>query len=194
MKNVTSALEKHLLTEREFHACDLYEMVLTNGHHYYYADMDIDVVYNGQVYKHNALILSREQVELHSTVVVDTMTVTITAGQDDTIEGKPFLKAVHDGVFDRGKLYLRRCFFTDDNATVGVIELFGGHMEVTKAGGLEAQIEVKAETSGLNMEFPIRKYYPQGAFSTDSNGTVTIKDSDEVSVVAPFVPRKEVLL
>ena len=65
---------------------------------------------------------------------------------------------------------------------------------MTSAGGLVVSLDVKAETSGLNMEFPIRKYYPQGSFSTDKDGIVTIKDSDDIAVVAPFKPQKEVLL
>ena len=193
MKQVTSALETYLNTERNIQACDLYELVLSNSHHYYYADTDTDIIYNGKTYKHDGLIFSREQVALNSTVVVDTMTIQVKGGTVDEIDGVPFVKAVHGGALDRGKLYLRRCFFREEQI-VGCIDLFGGLTEISSAGGLLVTLEVKAETSGLNMDFPIRKYYPQGSFSTDSDGVVTIKDSDEVAVVAPYKPQKEVLM
>ena len=193
MKNVTSALENYLLTQRNIQACDIYELVLHNGHHYYYADMDADITDNSKVYRHDGLMFEREQVQLNSTVVVDTMSITIKGGKNDNLEGMSFVKAVHTGVLDRAKLYLRRCFFRDSQI-IGCIDLFGGLTEVTSAGGLVVSLDVKAETSGLNMEFPIRKYYPQGSFSTDKDGIVTIKDSDDIAVVAPFKPQKEVLL
>lgn len=193
MKQVTSALETYLNTERNIQACDLYELVLSNGHHYYYADTDTDIIYSGKTYKHDGLIFSREQVALNSTVVVDTMTIQVKGGTVDEIDGVPFVKAVHSGALDRGKLYLRRCFFREEQI-VGCIDLFGGLTEISSVGGLLVTLEVKAETSGLNMDFPIRKYYPQGSFSTDSDGVVTIKDSDEVAVVAPYKPQKEVLM
>lgn len=193
MKQVTSALETYLNTERNIQACDIYELRLSGGHKYYYADMDADITYNGNIYRHDSLLFSRAQVKLNSTVVVDTMTIEVKGGKNDLIEGVPFLKAVHNGVLDRAKLYLRRCFFRDSQI-VGCIDLFGGITEVSSAGGLLVTLEVKAETSGLNMDFPIRKYYPQGSFSTDADGFVTIKDSDEIAVVAPFKPQKEVLM
>lgn len=193
MKQVTSALETYLNTERNIQACDIYELKLSNGHKYYYADMDADITYNGNIYRHDSLLFNRAQVKLNSTVVVDTMTIEVKGGKNDLIEGVPFIKAVHNGALDRAKLYLRRCFFRDSQI-VGCIDLFGGLTEISSAGGLLVTLEVKAETSGLNMDFPIRKYYPQGSFSTDADGVVTIKDSDEIAVVAPFKPQKEVLM
>ena len=193
MKNVTTALEQYLNTQRNIQSCDLYELVLNNGHHYYYADMDADIVYGGKTYRHDGLLFSREQVNLNSTVVVDTMNVQIKGGKNDDLDGVPFVKAVHNGALDRAKLYLRRCFFRD-NQIIGCIDLFGGLTEINSAGGLLVSLEIKAETSGLNMDYPIRKYYPQGSFSTDADGIVTIKESDDVAVVAPFKPQKEVLL
>lgn len=55
------------------------------------------------------------------------------------------------------------------------------------------QLSIKAETSGLNMDFPIRKYYPQGSFSS-TGGKVTAGGVDANAVIAPFIPRKEMLL
>lgn len=198
MKSVTKDLETYLNTIKNITSCDLYELVLADGNTYYYADTDMDIVYNGNTYRHNDLLIKRDQVKLNDRVVVDTMTITITADKDDKIASIPVLQAAHNGVLDRAKLYLKRCFFrtTGSSASiVGVIALFGGTAEVKSAGGIKLQLSVKAKTQGLNMSFPIRKYYPQGTYSVDSNSQIiTSKNTDDTCLIAPFIPRKEVLI
>jgi hypothetical protein len=111
----------------------------------------------------------------------------------DKVEGKPVLLAAHDGEFDLAKLYLRRCFFTGTTVQ-GVIDLFAGNVEVKRCGGLGLELTVKAKTQGLSQEFPTRKFYPQGTFTT-TNGTIKENgENDNYCVITPFVPLKEVLL
>lgn len=198
MKTVNGALSTHLNTQKSMLSCDLYELRLANGHVFYYADTDKDMEYDGKIYLHNSLLFSRQQIKLQSQVQVDQMTITINAAEGDTIDGVPVMQAAHAGRFDFAKLYLRRCFFriTDLMAisVVGAIGLFGGNVEVKYCGGNELQLDVKARTQGLSQEFPLRKYYPQGAYTT-TNGTVSVSGTtDNSCLIAPFVPRKEVLL
>lgn len=193
MKTVNKSLETYLETEKKITSCDLYELVLDNGNKYYYADTDIDISFGGHTYLHNALLIKRQQVKIHDRVVVDTMTVTVQADKNDKLEGLPFLQAAHSGVLDRAKLYLRRCFFRDQSV-VGAIDLFGGNVEVKSAGGIKIELSVKAETQGLNMEFPVRRYYPQGSYTTNGDGVIYSKETDAATLIAPFVPRREVLI
>lgn len=193
MKSVDAGLTAYLNTQKNIQSCDLYEIILANGNHYYYTDADIDITYGGTVYKHNALLFKRQQIKLNSTLTVDTLTVTIYASKADLIESKPIMTAALDGTMDRARMHLKRCFFRD-GSVVGTVDLFVGKIEIKNAGGLQLQLSVKAETSGLNMNFPIRKYYPQGSFSTGSGGTVSASTSDSSAVIAPYIPRKEVLL
>lgn len=194
MKTVTEDLENYLNVTKNMTSCDLYELTLFGGNTYYYADTDMDIVYDGHEYKHNALLIKRNQIKLNSSVVVDTMTVTIYADANDTIENKSILQAAHDGTLDRARLQLRRCFFRG-KTIVGCISLFGGTAEVKSAGGIGLQLTVKAKTQGLNMSFPIRKYYPQGTYSTnDTSQVISSKETDSTCIIAPFVPRKEALI
>lgn len=62
------------------------------------------------------------------------------------------------------------------------MSLFGGVVEVSKAGGIALKLTVKAETQGLNMPFPRRRYYPQAPY-----GGIAGKDSG-TALIAPFVP------
>lgn len=193
MKEVASSLEEYLNTTSNFISCDLYEWQLSDGSIYYFADTDRDLNVGGNTYKHNALLISREQVKLHSSLVVDNMTITISTSPNDTIAGKQILLAAHDGTLDQSKLSLKRVFF-EGTEIKGIISLFAGNVEVKSAGGIKLQLTVKSKAQGLNMEYPIRKYYPQGTYSINSNQVISDDALDETCLIAPFVPRKEVLI
>lgn len=194
MKKVSTDLSTYLSTEKHITSCDLYELVLSSGNHYYYADTDVDITYNGIVYKHNALILKRQQIKTNSSITVDSMTITVYTDRGDEFEGKFFLQAAHNGSLDRAKLYLKRCFLNGTNV-VGVISLFGGNVEVKSAGGIKIQLTVKARTQGLNMDFPIRKFYAQGTYTTNSSSKIIeAGKSEDTCLIAPFIPTQEALL
>lgn len=194
MKEVTKSLETYLSTERNMMSCDLYRLVLLNGTEYLYADTDKDVVYNGKMYSHGSLIMTRKQIEQTSEVSVDSLTVAVYTDADDLVSSRPFIKSAHDGVLDRARLYLTRAFFNRDGVIIGTINLFGGNVEVKKAGGIHVELEVKSDTQGLNMDFPIRKYYPRGQYVVSNDTIISSTDTDKTTLVAPFIPLKEVLL
>lgn len=194
MKDVDTNLATYLATVKNITSCDLYRLVLANGNEYRYCDTDTDITYNGLVYPHNALILSRKQTKINSTITVDSMSVTVYTGKSDKLEAKSFMKALHDGSLDRAEMYISRCYFRD-LTVVGVIDLFSGNVEIKSAGGLKVELTVKAKTQGLNMQFPLRKYYPQGTYTVNSGSKVISATTEEnTCLIAPFVPRKEILL
>ena len=194
MKDITKSLETYFSTERNLMSCDLYRLVLLNGTEYLYADTDKDVMYNGKTYRHNSLIMTRKQIEQSNEVSVDSLTVDVYADSDDLVSSKPFIKSAHDGVLDRARLYLTRAFFSRGGVIIGTIALFGGNVEVKKAGGIHVELEVKSDTQGLNMDFPIRKYYPRGQYVVSNDTIISSTDTDKTTLVAPFIPLKEVLL
>ena len=118
----------------------------------------------------------------------------------DRIDGHAVLAAAHSGVLDGAKLYLRRAFFTvapgqlPVASVIGVVSLFGGDVEIKSSGGIKMELTVKAKTQGLNREFPIRKYYPEGCYSTTGGRVVSSGTTNETCLITPFIPRKEVLL
>lgn len=194
MKDITKNLETYLSTERNLMSCDLYRLILLNSTEYLYADTDKDVIYNGKTYRHGSLIMTRKQIEQTSEVSVDSLTVAVYTDADDLIASKSFIKSAHDGVLDRARLYLTRAFFNRDGVIIGTIDLFGGNVEVKKAGGIHVELEVKSDTQGLNMDFPIRKYYPRGQYVVSNDTIISSTDTDKTTLVAPFIPLKEVLL
>ena len=203
MKTVSDGLATHLNTEKNFTSCDLFELELASGNTYYYANTDCDILYNNHVYHHDALLIRRQQIRLQGQVTVDTLGVTIyTDGEHsaDMIDSQPVMAAAHSGVLDGAKLRLKRAFFQQGSglpsvSVIGVISLFGGDVEIKSSGGIKLELTVKAKTQGLSQEFPRRKYYPQGAYSVAQNGKITAStDTTDTTLIAPFVPRREVLL
>ena len=97
-------------------------------------------------------------------------------------------------MLDRATLALSRCFFNNSGEIIGVIDLFSGTTEVKSCGGLVMQLTVKSKVQGLSQEFPRRRFYPQGTYSTSGGKVSSQTDEDSASVIAPFVPLKEVLL
>lgn len=194
MKSVTDALAAYLNTEKEMNVCDLYTLTLYDGTAYYYTDADKDITYNGHTYLHDALLLKREQTKINNVISVDSMTVSIYATVDDKLGDKPIFLAAHDGALDRATLALSRCFFDEDGNTIGAVDLFSGITEVKSCGGLLMKLTVKSKVQGLSQEFPRRRFYPQGTYSTSGGKVSSSTEEDSASVIAPYVPLKEVLL
>lgn len=194
MKSVTEELAKYLNTQKEMVSCDLYDLTLFSGTAYYFTDADHDVTYGGHTYLHNAIMLKREQTKLNNVVSVDSMTVSIYATIEDKLGDKPILLAAHDGAFDRATLAMSRCFFDLDGNITGAIDLFSGITEVKSCGGLLMKLTVKSKVQGLSQEFPCRRFYPQGTYSTSGGKVSSSTEEDSASVIAPYVPLKEVLL
>lgn len=194
MKSVSETLSLYLNSRKEMNASDLYILRLFDGTEYYYTDADKDVTYGGHTYLHNALILKRDQTKINNVISVDSMTVSIYATSSDKLGNKPLFLAAHDGTLDRATLSLSRCFFDDYGNITGAVGLFSGVTEVKSCGGLKLQLTVKSKVQGMSQEFPRRKFYPQGTYATSGGKVSSNKEEDSASVIAPYVPLKEVLL
>ncbi len=194
MKDTTDELAEYLNTQKEMVSCDLYTLTLYDGSEYYFTDADQDVTYDGHTYQHDALLLKREQTKINNVISVDSMTVSIYATVEDKLGDKPLFLAAHDGAFDRATLAMSRCFFDLEGNVIGVVGLFSGTTEVKSCGGLAMKLTVKSKVQGMSQEFPRRKFYPQGTYASDGTTVTSSTEEDSASVIAPFVPLKEVLL
>lgn len=194
MKEATNALAEYLNTQKNLTSCDIYTLTLKNGNVYRFADFDVDVTYGGYTYSHASVgIPKRQQISLKSQAVVDSMNIQIYSDSNDLIESIPVNKAAHDGLLDRATLSLSRCFFSG-STVLGAVQLFAGIAEISQCGGLCLQLTVKAKTQGLNMEFPVRKYYPQGVYTKVNNSVTSSNADSETCLITPFIPLKEVLM
>lgn len=193
MKTVSQAIQEYLNIKKNFQCCDLYQLVLSNGSTYYIADYDKDVTVSGRTWTRR-MIIKRGQVKTAGEPNVDTMSITIACDRNDVFDNVPFLQACHNGLLSGGILTVYRAFFDDGGQCIGHYAVFSGKTEVTGAGGLKAQLNVKAETQGLSQQVPLRIFAPQSAYKKDSDGDIVVSESDTVTMLIPLKPSNNVLL
>lgn len=161
MKQVTAELLNFLRTQKHIYKCDLYTLELASGLVFRYASYDMDITLaSGEHFTSRGPIFSRSKVSLNSKITVDKMTVTMTIDASDTIGGTPMLPAANNGGFDCAKMSLYKCFMSAPGVVVGIVKLFSGDIEIDHGGGLNLQLEVKSIAQRLDVEYPLRKYYP----------------------------------
>lgn len=177
MKNVASALLNHLLTSDEFQFCDLYELTLENGNVYRYAQYDRDVTCDGKIYSSTGPIFKRNRIKLSGSITVDKLTVTINADANDKVEDVPLLEMAHNGGLDNSRLTILRPFFNADGSIAGTVMLFSGYVDIKDGGGLELALEVKSSVQLLNVDYPLRKYYPTCPWNLYGAGCALNKES-----------------
>jgi uncharacterized phage protein (TIGR02218 family) len=170
MKQVSDELISYLGSAKEFFMCDLYEITLQSGLVYRYASYDQDIAVSGVKYSHKGPHFKRSQIKLSSGISVDKLTITVYSDTSDLISGTPMMQVAHNGGFDEAELSLYRCFMSAPGVVVGAVEMFGGYVDVDNGGGLEMKWVVKSGVQKLNVDYPLRKYYPTCPYSIYNTG------------------------
>ena len=166
MKKVPPELLDYLHTRTEFCMCDLYEITFKSGLVFRYASYDREITLaDGRQFSSKGPIFRRDRIKLSSTITVDQLAVTVTVDQNDKIGDTPMMQIAHVGGFDEAGLTLLRCFMEPTGEVVGAVDMFGGYIDVEGGGGLEMRWVVKSGVQKLNVDYPLRKYYPTCPYS-----------------------------
>lgn len=166
MKTASAALMEYLHTRREFCMCELYEIRLLSGLIFRYANYDMPITLpDGRFFTHKGPIFTRTRTKLTSKITVDKMNVTLQVDGNDQMAGTSTMQVSHNGGFDGATLTLYRCFMDVPGVVVDILEWFGGDIDVKDGGGTEINLEVKSGVQRLNVEWPLRKYYPTCPYS-----------------------------
>lgn len=166
MKQVSPELLVYLHSRTNFYMCDLYEITLSSGLSFRYASYDMDITLpSGGVFSCKGPQFKRDRTKLSSTIAVDKMNVTVLLDAADTISDVPIMHIAHNGGFDEATLSLFRCFMSSPGTVVGVVEMFTGYVDVKDGGGLKMNWEIKSSVQRLNVDYPLRKYYPTCPYS-----------------------------
>lgn len=161
MKEIDADLLHFLHTQKQIFKCDLYEIALASGMSFRYANYDMDITLpDGTFFSSKGPIFTRSKISLNSKITIDKLTVTMQIDASDTISGTPMLHVVNNGGFDCSQLTLYKCFMSVPGVVVGAVKTFTGDIEVDEGGGLELKLEVKSSAARLDVEYPLRKYYP----------------------------------
>ena len=166
MKQVSQALLNYLHNRKEFFMCDLYELTLYSGLTFRYASYDRSIALpDGRTFSHKGPVLKRGKTKLAAGMSVDNLSVTVSVDAADTIGGVPMMHVAHNGGFDEAKLSLLRCFMDVPGVVVGAVEMFTGDIDVEEGGGLSMAWSVKSPVNKLNVNYPLRNYYPGCPYS-----------------------------
>ena len=161
MKECSDALIAFLNTAKVFFKCDLYEITLASGTVLRYADYDMPIALpDSRVFSCTGPLFKRGKTKLTAKIDVDSMDVSVFVDRNDTIGGISWQAAAQNGAFDNASLTLYKCFMSAPGLVVGALAWFGGYVDVDGGGGLEMDWKVKSAMQRLNVDYPIRKYYP----------------------------------
>src|SRR5271155_1800857 len=149
MKTVTPALATYLAglpyaSDTQLYFCDLYTFTLqagsiaglATGQVLTFVNYDVPVAWNGYTYLANSLLVSGLKYVSKTGVDPDKQTITISARQDMTIGGIPFLQSLQQGLLDGAEIQRERAFFInfavvsplESLVPIGTIILFKGRV------------------------------------------------------------------
>jgi uncharacterized phage protein (TIGR02218 family) len=173
----------------------LYAFTSATGINDYFTDLDIDVNYNGILWKSNSLRFEGLQRKIGVGTSVDEQTLKIWAAPTDTLFGANFLLGAEEGLLDGALIVRSRIIwnFVTGNAAVDVQNpplaawpLFTGYTAaIMKGGSAHVELKVKSALHKLDVNMP-RNYYQPGCLWTlfDTGCTLNKATYGVVSTVA----------
>lgn len=196
-----------LLQTNNFLMTELYQFTSLSGVEDYFTALDMPILYNGNIYKANALRVEGLKYKVAVGLTVDEQDVKISAYPGETIFGSDFLPAVAEGALDAAYLTRSRGFWQRTTgiaaldftyAPIGVVTLFTGRIStVTKLGRTYAEIKVKSPLVLLDIDMPRNTYGPACQWELFNSGctldrasftqSYTVGSSTD-SVITPTVP------
>lgn len=165
MKSASTALITLLNSGNEFYMADLYEFTLIDGTVLRYADYDIDVNYNGNLYTSSGTLFQRDKVRTVIGVEVDTMSLSLFPKATDLVAGIGWVQAAAKGILDGAVLKLQRVFMSSPSVIVGGFVNFSGRIADITLTRSEIQMVIKSDLELLNINMP-RNLYQAGCQHT----------------------------
>lgn len=159
MKSASAPLIALMDGGRDFVMADLWTITLSGGATLRYSGADKAISWSGQAYRLGP-ILQRSQISEKIRLEVATLTLTITAGANDQINGVPLLQFIKNRGLDGANIRLERAFMPDWNAPVtGTIIRFAGRVKaVEEIAGNAARLSIASWASLLNVKMPADLY------------------------------------
>ncbi len=178
MKTANNALISLLGSNDQFLMCDIFTFSLNSGDEYRWTTADIDITYNGNLYKSGSSLIQRNNIKNVVGVVVDALNVTLYPSSADTVSNIKLSTAILSlGFFDNAKVELRKLFLTDWKVPpVGDLILFMGNVSDVQGTGTQIDIAVKSKLEILNQQIP-RNVYQTACLNSIYDSQCTINNS-----------------
>ena len=163
------------------------------GQTFFYTNMDTHVQVGNFLFSGTGLRIKGVKYKLVKGLSVDEQTITIYAGDNDLIDGVPFIQAISNGLLDGARFKQERAFFDPDTwparpgdpcKAVGSVILFSGAIAyVEDIGRTAAMLKVKSDLSLLDVDMPRNLYQPSCLHTLYDSGCALQKTLFQVNGV-----------
>lgn len=187
MKPVPSGFINFIKTNQRMLLGELYTFTLQSGAQDFFTNLDVSVIYGGNIFKGNALRIEGLKYKVAVGWQVDEQEILISAFPGETLAGASFFTALESGLLDGAYFTRQRVFWAANDGRpwidyqalpVTVVTLFIGRVStVDKIGRTQAQIKVKSPLSLLDIDMPRNTYEPGCQWSLFDAGCTLDRNS-----------------
>lgn len=174
MKTISAELQSYLNDNSQFIVADLYifSLLQTSWNEetsnldvttidLHFTNFDHDIIFDGNVFLANKIVITRESMKLVLGVEVDPLQIKLSAPSDYTVfSGVNLSAALTAGVFDGARVKLQKAFINDDTSVAGAIHMFSGRVSETTISRLDIDMTIKSDLELLNIQMPRSLYQP----------------------------------
>lgn len=180
MRTASAELIALLNSSQQFTMADLLTIALKDGSFLRYTSADISLDSAGNTF--SPFPFKRGTTRLVVGVEVDSLDITLYAGENDLISGQPLPRFAQNGGFDGATVTLERAFLTDwAQPIVGALWLFSGRVSEISPTRTEIRLDVKSDLELLNIKMPRNLYQPRCGFTLFDSGCGLSKAAYKVS-------------
>lgn len=199
MKSASQNLIDTLHNSKEFLTLDLYTLNINIegvSHIIRLCNAAYDVDVENVTYYAGCGVLERSQTKLTNELSVDSVTFSLYLANDVFTGIGDLQSAAHGGLLDHTRFSFARAYYkANSEEYVGKVEMFAGECQVVSAGGLLLQLKASSNATSLNLNYPVRRFYPQASYVSDSAGKIYYSEGDNNrSCMIPLKPNKRALL
>jgi uncharacterized phage protein (TIGR02218 family) len=146
-------------TDAVLYMADCFTWNALDGQQWFFTNLEQSVVFNGNTYLGNSILISGLKYKASLGVNVDSQTIKIAARPTDNAApgGYSFLVALRSTLFDGCQIQRDRVFFSGgfNGSQIGSVTLFKGRLSTIKSvGRTSAQITVKSDLVLLDIQMP----------------------------------------
>jgi uncharacterized phage protein (TIGR02218 family) len=161
MKPASSALAAAISAQiaspsPSFAFADCFTIGLANGQTLYTSGSDAAVIYNGNTFVANGLIVQGLKYRASVGLDIDQQDIKLSAPAGWTLNGAPLMLAIINGAFDGATIQRDRVFFSDyvGGTIIGGVTMFKGRFLGVNAGAIVADATVANDLVLLNQAMP----------------------------------------
>lgn len=160
MRNVSPALQSFLQTRQPCWVADCFSIALADGATVLnWTSFDRNLSAGITTYAALGPLINRSRMTMRNTAEVPELEVTIAALDSVIVKGISLKTAVHNGLFDGGRLSLYRAWMPEPGDTsLGLVLMFNGRLSQATITAPTVQFTVKGDNVLMNQQAPRNLY------------------------------------